>query len=229
MTETELLKIISSLGLSPEDILKPKHGQTVAITAHKFIEAVMATDSIPEAAVVLGVGYQTLNRLITKHFVPLFGQLNGGNETWKLRFLSNAELKTCSICKNTLPHHLFTKYQKSFDGLDVMCRGCKSSKNSFFYEDNKDRYHKEYIRTHRSEYNARNALRRAQKLQATPTWADLAKIKKIYEECPDGCHVDHIYPLISDWVCGLHVETNLQHLSAEENMRKGNRQIAGLV
>jgi len=69
---------------------------------------------------------------------------------------------------------------------------------------------------------ARNAARHAAQKQRTPAWADLKKIRKIYETCPPGWHVDHIIPLQGEIVSGLHVHQNLQHLPAEENVRKSN-------
>lgn len=69
----------------------------------------------------------------------------------------------------------------------------------------------------------RTALYRASKVQATPEWADLDKIKEIYNNCPTGYHVDHIAPLNGVYVCGLHVENNLQYLTAKDNCSKGNK------
>lgn len=66
------------------------------------------------------------------------------------------------------------------------------------------------------------AKRRAIKKQAIPIWADLKAIEAMYLSCPKGYHVDHIIPLVSKVICGLHVENNLQHLSASENMSKHN-------
>lgn len=68
------------------------------------------------------------------------------------------------------------------------------------------------------------AKRRAQKKQAIPGWADLKKIRSIYKEATRlGLVVDHIIPLQNDLVCGLHVENNLQLLTASENSIKSNK------
>ena len=71
--------------------------------------------------------------------------------------------------------------------------------------------------------NIANAKRRASKLKATPKFANLKKIKEIYKNCPKGYHVDHIIPLNSKLVCGLHVEWNLQYLTQSANSLKSNK------
>jgi len=89
-----------------------------------------------------------------------------------------------------------------------------------------------------AEYRIRNlekyaeyeAKRRSFKLKATPQWANHKYIRLFYtgakiEEKRTGkkVHVDHIYPLNSDIVCGLHCEDNLQLLFANDNLIKSNR------
>lgn len=77
--------------------------------------------------------------------------------------------------------------------------------------------------------NAIKAKRRATKLQATPAWADLEAIKGMYElaaifNCTGlNLHIDHIVPLQSNLVCGLHCEANLQLMPSSDNISKGNR------
>jgi hypothetical protein len=65
-------------------------------------------------------------------------------------------------------------------------------------------------------------LREIAEIRQRPKWADMNKIREIYVNRPEGFHVDHIIPLRGKYVCGLHVENNLQYLTASENMRKHN-------
>ena len=68
----------------------------------------------------------------------------------------------------------------------------------------------------------KKALRRSRKKLATPIWADLDKIKEVYANCPDNMTVDHIIPIKSPLVCGLHVSWNMQYLTRSANSKKGN-------
>lgn len=89
---------------------------------------------------------------------------------------------------------------------------------------------REWASKNKDRLAAKAARRRATKLKATPAWADYIAIAEIYAEArrltvQTGVehHVDHIYPLKSPIMCGLHVEANLQILIGIENLSKGNR------
>lgn len=90
---------------------------------------------------------------------------------------------------------------------------------------------KDYDSRNLAKKAARETKRRARKLQATPAWADLGKIEVFYlaAKAMDFFnpfykhHVDHVIPLQNNKVCGLHVEDNLQILTASENQSKGNK------
>jgi len=79
-------------------------------------------------------------------------------------------------------------------------------------------------------YNAHDAKRRAMKAAGTPRWAAASETREIYKNARSlteltgiEFQVDHIIPLVSDKVCGLHVAWNLQILTARENAAKHNR------
>ena len=82
---------------------------------------------------------------------------------------------------------------------------------------------------------ARQSLRNAQKLNATPSWARIEAMQEIYDfaafmtrESGEPWEVDHTVPLISKIVCGLHCEDNLQVVPAKLNRSKGNRHWANM-
>ena len=67
------------------------------------------------------------------------------------------------------------------------------------------------------------SARRAAQIQATPSWGQEG-IADVYQEAEyQQTHVDHTVPLRSKLVCGLHVWDNLQLLTAQDNVRKGNK------
>lgn len=61
---------------------------------------------------------------------------------------------------------------------------------------------------------------RARKYGAVVESSDMKLIRRIYENCPDGYHVDHIIALAAG---GLHHQDNLQYLTISENCRKGKK------
>lgn len=59
---------------------------------------------------------------------------------------------------------------------------------------------------------------------ARPKWANLQEIKSIYEHAHyNGLEVDHIVPLVSKIVCGLHCPANLAAVPISYNRAKGNK------
>ncbi len=77
------------------------------------------------------------------------------------------------------------------------------------------------------KYASYTAKHRAKKLNQTPPNADFTLIEEFYKEARhltdttgNQYHVDHIKPLDKG---GLHHQDNLQVITAEENLRKGNK------
>lgn len=90
-------------------------------------------------------------------------------------------------------------------------------------------------RRHRQKYPEKGAAQRrvyeARKQRAVPLWFEKAKVAKVYAKARElsrwwglDLEVDHVVPLHSDIVCGLHCFANLQILEAGLNASKGNRE-----
>lgn len=91
-------------------------------------------------------------------------------------------------------------------------------------------YSRRYAKENRPLMRALCSKRKAMQKRAIPLWVDLAAIKEFYKEAErlskeTGIvnQVDHIVPIRSKYVCGLHCQDNLQILTATQNNGKGNR------
>jgi hypothetical protein len=97
--------------------------------------------------------------------------------------------------------------------------------------------HKEAIAKTKRDWVLRNTgtmaairfKRIAAERQALPSWADISAIKAIYENAArltqqTGIRheVDHVIPIQSPVVCGLHIPANMQILTKAENRAKSN-------
>lgn len=91
-----------------------------------------------------------------------------------------------------------------------------------FHERNPD-WAKQYYQDNSHIWIHCSRVRQQKIKDQTPPWADMKKIKLIYQEAKLlSLEVDHIIPLRGEIVCGLHVEHNLQLLTKEENRKKSN-------
>lgn len=124
---------------------------------------------------------------------------------------------------------------------DKDCLKCKANRALQYYHDNhekekqsrRNRYAnnpepqrkriRKYNQDNRGKVKLKRILRKQSVERATPNWADMKTIQKIYHDCPLDHEVDHIVPINGKTVCGLHIPNNLQYLTKSENCSKGNR------
>lgn len=162
------------------------------------------------------------------------------NDFYRDKTKSDGYAYCCKPCKKKNPRNKekakarYEKWRESdkgrvyFKAYYQQHKDLYYERNKKWCEENRERY-QELWRKHankestKKRHRFQEAKRRAQKLKATPQWADMDRIREIYENCPKGHHVDHCIPLNNPIVCGLHVENNLQYLPALENIKKNNK------
>lgn len=198
-------KILLSIGKKSTDIAKKKYGKLPELSYYELINRIIIGKTSSMEVVFPEWNKNTTSKFLEK----LFNKPK--RKPWYNYFLSLISYKYCSSCKEAHPTSEFSNNSSTDDGLQANCNSCRSTLNSGYYNNNK------------SSFIHKNNLRRANKLQATPIWANLDKIKDIYDNCPEGFHVDHVIPLNNDLVCGLHCELNLMPIPAKENLSKSNK------
>lgn len=105
--------------------------------------------------------------------------------------------------------------------------------NANNYLENRDkrkRQRDKHYNENKPMYLAKSAKRRALRLRATIKYSENKRfIEAIYKKCSEyreqgfDFHVDHIVPLNGKNVSGLHVQWNLQIVTAKYNLQKGNK------
>lgn len=113
---------------------------------------------------------------------------------------------------------------------DKLKRLVYAKKYALGHQEQHNKASREWAIRNKDNRRAHSMARRAARINALPLWADLDAIQIIYTEARgleietgEKLHVDHIVPLRSNIVCGLHCEANLAILNAADNIRKGNR------
>lgn len=201
MSDTD--KIIQILGLEAFLVLKKPIRGTKGITVYTLIDSLINTESIMDASTLLDYTSDgSMKQCIASILMPHFPEKNkrfgiGGNSgRWRVSLLRLIDKRHCYGCDKNLPTSYFgNNIGKGKDNTRCRCKSC-----------------------HVFEAKEQKISIR----DRTPKWEDLSLIRKFYNECPDGYHVDHIIPLRGDIVSGLHTLSNLQYLLASDNLKKNN-------
>ena len=100
-------------------------------------------------------------------------------------------------------------------------------------KDEVSQYKRKYKEANPELYKALTSVRKRRHRDATPKWITTGHklaMRQLYLQAMELTKltgeryvVDHIVPLISDVVCGLHVPWNLRVITQEENLRKSNK------
>lgn len=161
-------------------------------------------------------------------------------------------MKTCTACDKT---KLATEFGLHHgDTRRNQCKACRGAAVLAWHRANRSSRAK-----HRGKWLANNAEKmqkmraawdkanphklaaktrryQAAKRHAVPAWADDEAMETVYQlararssETGVPHEVDHIVPLTSEFVCGLHCEHNLRVIPRFENRSNGNRHWPGMA
>lgn len=155
-------------------------------------------------------------------------------------------MKTCGKCSVEKEISEYHRDKNKKDGRTSICKVCACAISSRYHKKNREKRlvilrenTKKYDKKNRSKkrkYNRDNCFRKTENHRrrmcpkdAVPGWFDLESVQKVYREVmkmnKNGLDVtvDHIVPIKSPHVCGLHTLDNLQIITRSENSKKNNR------
>lgn len=190
--------ICTKLGIDSTKLLKKPIRGFKGFNTVELIDALISTTSNMDAAAKLGYASENpVKTAIKEVLLPIFESRSTtkSRAKWHIVLLLEIGYKRCSKCLNILPASQFKARAGRTGDLGSWCYNCTK-----------------LIKAEEHVY-----LR-----ERTPPWSEREEIATFYSKCPSGYHVDHIIPLRGELVSGLHVISNLQYLTAQENISKNN-------
>lgn len=183
---------------------------TKGITKDKLLVFIASKQSVTNG----GLGYTSaggINKFLRSTFPSKFDGSYPRGMCYIQFILLHVNKLNCTKCDSVKSITEFHKNHSNTTKHSDYCASCMRG------------IRKEYYKENSAKEIASNNIRRLQMLCRVPLWADEKAIARIYANRPDGYHVDHIIPINGELVCGLHVENNLQYLTAQENLSKSNK------
>lgn len=213
--------ILDKLGVFYDDVAKKRHGSSPEITYGELISRILADKGQKAGKDTFSeLGEQTFNRMMKRIFPD--SNLNGGKETWFFYLLKLIEHKYCAHCNNIKHYCDFHKDSTTTSGITSWCADCRKTVQIGGYAKHIESHKKSYEKN-AGKIKARQINQKLNRGKRVVPWTEKSAIAEFYHNCPEGYHVDHVLPLQSKEVSGLHVLANLQYLPAKENLAKGNR------
>lgn len=209
-------EVVDALNIDAETIIIPKYANYKALTLKELLNWMYPDNGSAELAKLYGKSESSMKNCLSTYLGKIWID-KPRTVKWAAYLFAKAGYSFCNSCKMLKHISEFNADKTRYLHITSKCKLCCSDLTAEWGE------RTNYYENNKSEFLTRNSIRRANKKSATPAWANLDTIKEIYATCPIGYHVDHIVPLSNPLVCGLHVENNLQHLSAKENLAKGNK------
>ena len=143
---------------------------------------------------------------------------------------------------NTTRAEYFRQYNQSDAGIESKQAYYRRNKDAVIARaisrptEEKQAYRNAWKQANADQVLADNKVRRRKHREATPPWItrkQKSEIRQLYQiaitmskTTGERYVVDHIVPLRSEVVCGLHVPWNLRVITQEENLKKSNKLLA---
>ena len=139
----------------------------------------------------------------------------------------------CKTCNNKYHRKRLADSTEKRESEKLRLKEIRKSWTLEKWEDYREQC-RQYAKNNRHILLKNAGIRRARLLAATPSWSgcelesfaieEIYHLSKLREKSLNlRMNVDHIVPLSSDYVCGLHCASNLQIVSEKYNKSKNNR------